>query len=327
MSIHQLKKFQLGKETVRGTAVAATKMLAGSLDVSLENEWHAPEDTLGVLSKAQRRELIFKQVGLKYSGPAYYEQLLWFLGMTVKGGITGVQQAATAAYLWTFQPLFTATNVPDTYTIEYGDDTQNWETEYCFCRNLKISGTGKAPMQLEADIVGRQLTESTVTAALTLVTGLESPIFTKTAFTIDTTWAGLGGTAKAATLIGYEINIPGFVPLPIADNFDYFSKYGDQGRKCTGKLTMLYNAIGDVEHDSYRAGTARFIRLKTLGTQIETTYYKWLLIDMAIKYTNVKLLGEWEGQTIGEFEFETVYDVTGTNEFLVSVQNALTTIP
>jgi len=327
MAIAQLRKGQIGKEATRGTAVAATKLLAGALSVELEDEWHMPEDTLGRLSKYQVAQLIHKQIALKYSGPAYFEQLLWWLSMGVKGGVAGVQQALTLAYLWTYSPNLTAGNVPDTYTIEYGDEQQAWETEYCFARSLTLSGAGREAWKAELDIVGRQLTETTFTGALELATGLEAPIFNKTLFYINPTWATLGTTVKAATLTSCSLTIPGFAALSMADGADYFSSYGDQGRAITGRMTLVYNTIGDVEFDSYRAGTTRFVRLICLGSLIDTGHWKTLQIDMAIKYTKFTPLGEWEGQTVAEAEFVSVYDVTGAKEFEIIVKNALSAIP
>lgn len=326
MAISQLKKFQLGRETVAsGTPVAATKLLAGSLAVDLEDEWHRPEDTYGRQSKYQTAQRIHEQVGFKYSGPAYFEQLMWFLGMGVKGGVAGV--LGVAAYLWTYSPTLTTGDIPDSYTIEYGDEQQAWETAYCIARSLTLSGAGKEVVKLEADLVGRQVTEAAFTGSLILAAGLEAPVFNKTTFSIDVTWAALGGAAKASTLVNFSLTIPGFVVLNMADGAAYFSRYGIQGRAITGKLLLVYNATGDAEFDAYRAGTTRFIRLKTTGTLIAGAEYKYLQIDMAIKYTKFTVLGEWEGQTVAEAEFVTVYDVTGAKEWEITTMNALSAIP
>lgn len=327
--IHQLKLFQLGKETTRGTAVAATKKIAGSLDVEIEDEWDRPEHVLGRQSLFEKgiATRLLQQVGLKYSGPAYYEQLLWWLGMGVVGGVTGVQQGVTAAYLWTYEPTLATGNAPDSYTIEYGDEQQNFESEYCIARSLTLSGAPKEAWKIDVDIVGRKMTESTVTGSLTPVTGLETPPFNKTNLYIDTTWAALGGAVKAATLVNCSLAIPCFKALANADGNDYFSAYGIQGRAITGKMALLFNATANTERDSYAARTARFIRLKCQGTLIEGSYYKWLLIDMCVEYTKFKVLGEWEGQTLVEAEFVSCYDPTGAKEFVISVQNALAAIP
>lgn len=329
MSIHQLKLYQLGKETTRGTAVAATKKIAGVLSDEIEDEWDRPEHVLGRQSLFEKgiATRILQQVGLKYSGPAYYEQLLWWLGMGIKGGVAGVQQGGVAAYLWTYSPTLTAGDAPDTYTIEYGDEQQNFETEYCMARSLTLAGAPREPWKIDVDIVGRKQTESTVTAALTLVTGLEAPPFNKTNLYIDTTWAGLGATVKAGTLVNCSLTIPGFKALANADGNDYFSAYGIQGRAITGKLAMLFNATANTERDAYAARTARFVRLDCQGTLLAGAYYKWLRIDMCLEYTKFKVLGEWEGQTLVEAEFVTCYDPTGTKEFELSVQNGLAALP
>lgn len=324
-----MKLYQLGKESERGTPVAATKKIAGVLDVEIEDEWDRPEHVLGRQSLYEKAlaTRIFQQVGLKYSGPAYYEQLLWWLGMGIKGGVSGAQQGGTAAYLWTFEPTLASGDAPDSYTIEYGDEQQNFETEYCIARSLTLSGAPREPWKIDVDIVGRKMTESAITASLTPVTGLEAPPFNKTNLYIDSSWAGLGGTVKAATLVNASLTIPGFKALANADGNDYFSAYGIQGRAITGKMAMLFNATANTERDAYAARTAKFIRLDCQGTLIAGAYYKWLRIDMCIEYTKFKILGEWEGQTLVEAEFVSCYDPTGTKEFVLSVQNALTAIP
>ena len=329
MAIHQLKLLQLGKESIRGTAVAATKKFAGVLDVENEDEWDRPEHVLGRQSLFEKgiATRVFQQVGLKYSGPAYYEQLLWWLGMAIKGGVSGVQQGGTAAYLWTFEPTLASGDAPDSYTIEYGDEQQNFESEYCIARSITLGGAPREPWKIDVDIVGRQVTESTVTGALTLVTGLEAPPFNKTNLYIDTAWSGLGGTVKAATLVNCSLTIPGFKALANADGNNYFSAYGIQGRAITGKMAMLFNATANTERDAYAARTAKWVRLDCQGTLIAGSYYKWLRVDMCIEYTKFKVLGEWEGQTLVEAEFVSCYDATGTKEFVNSGQTALTAIP
>ncbi len=329
MAVHQLKLYQLGKETDKGTPVAATKKIVGALDIELEDEWDRPETVLGRQSLHQTglATRIFEQVALKYSGPAYFEQLLWWFGMGLKGGVSGAAQGGTVAYLWTYEPTLASGDAPDSYTIEYGDEQQNFESAYCIARSLTLSGAPKEPWKIEVDIVGRQMTESAVTASLTPVTGLEAPSFNKTVLTVDTAWANLGNTAKAATLVNCSLTIPCFKALPNADGGNYFSTYGIQGRAITGKMAVLFNATANTLRDAYATRTAQWIRLKTMGTLVATIYYKWLLIDMCIEFTKIKILGEWEGQTLVEFEFVSCYDPTGTKEWSISVQNALATIP
>ncbi len=329
MAIHALKLFQLGKETDRGSPVAATKKIAGALDIAFEDEWDRPEHVLGRQSLYEKgvATRVFQQVALKYSGPAYFEQLLWWFGMGLKGGVSGVQQIGPTAYLWTYSPTLTTGDAPDSYTIEYGDEQQNFESDYCIARSLTLAGAPREPWKIDVDIVGRKMTESAVTAAKTLVTGLEAPPFNKTTLAIDVTWAALGGTVKAATLVNCSLTIPGFKALANADGNDYFSAYGIQGRAITGKLTMLFNATANVERDAYAARTARFVRLNCEGSVIEAGYSKRIRIDMCIEYTTFKVLGEWEGQTLVEADFVSVYDPTGTKEWEITVQNALATIP
>ncbi len=331
MAVHQLKLYQLGKEGAGtpGTPVAATKKIVGDLGIEIEDEWERAAHVLGrqSLYEIGRANRIFEQVGLKYSGPAHFEQLLWWLGMGVKGGVTGVQQVEITAYLWTYTPTLTTGDAPDTYTIEYGDEQQNFETAYCFARSLTLSGGPREPWKAELDIVGRQMTESAVTGSLTPVTGLEQLKFNKTTFSVDTSWAALGGAVKTATLVNCSLTIPGFKALAMADGAAYFSTHGIQGRAVTGKMLLIFNATANAVRDAYAARTAQYIRLQCTGNLIAGTTYKYLRIDMAVEFTKIKILNEWEGQTTVEAEFVSCYDPTGTKEFEISVMNALSAIP
>ncbi len=327
IGIHQLSKFQIGKETDRGTAVAATKIVAGKCEVNIEDEWYNPQDTLGVLSKNQRAEVILNQTAIKYSGPAYFEQMLWWLSSCVIGGIAATNPAANID-LWTYTPNLTASNVPTTYTIEFGNNAKAWRVAYAFARSLTLKIAPKEPVMVDVDLVARGIAENAFTGSLTMVTGLEAPISTKAQIYSDANWAALGTTVMNSLLVNGEITVPGFAPLHMADGVSTFSRFGDQGRAVTGKLTLLYDATNaDAEFDAYRAGTRRYIRIKVLGSVINTTYYKTLQLDMALKWTKFNVLREWEGQSVVEAEFVTEYDTTGTKEFEISVQNALTTVP
>src|SRR4051794_21101088 len=117
-----------GKETVRGTPVAPTRQLYvegnGVLDVDAGLNFHEGENS-GVRTRIRRATQMKEDVALKLrtaSGVGYDDLVIPF--SQLKGAQTGAGGAADKT--WGFAPSMTALNSPESYSVDVGDDIQNW---------------------------------------------------------------------------------------------------------------------------------------------------------------------------------------------------------
>jgi len=243
-------------------------------------------------------------------------------------GVAGVQQGATAAYLWTFSPNYTESNHQAGFTIEFGDNVDCWEAEFSLVKQLELSGAMREVVKLSADMFGRQLTETTFTGAITDPTELES-IVAKPKFYLDDTGAGIGGTEKSAQLIDFTWRLPtGLVPIFAATGELCFATVSEQKRAAELEMTYAFSSDGiKTEYAKVRAQTKRFIRLSFEGTLIEGAYNKKLVLDGCFQYDDWDKLGEKDGMDIVAVKLVSVYDPDWTKEFEVAVTNKVVTLP
>ena len=166
--------FQTGKETTPGTAVAATRAWypEGTGHWSLDRMRTRHEDA----NRGTRSNLTHvTQQGVTLNIPfstassvgVAYDELPYAFSQ-IKGGATGVGGAADKT--WTQAPNQTSGNAQEAFTIEVGDDTQEYEAEYCQASRIHLSASKdrSSLTQLEMDWFGRQSTKSTKTAGLSM---------------------------------------------------------------------------------------------------------------------------------------------------------------
>src|SRR6185503_16784321 len=106
------------------------------------------------------------------------------------GGITPAT-IDTSGRTWTHTPSLTAANTPDCKTLEFGDDTQEYEAEYVFAKNLELSGSLDQAIKVSADLVGRQLTAASFTGSLSDRT-VESALAQKAKLYMDDSGGTIG---------------------------------------------------------------------------------------------------------------------------------------
>lgn len=314
-------KFQYGKESTRGTAVAATKILAGAQvkGVPTDRQYQFIEDALGVRAASARSNAYELLVEDTLTLPAcYYQALPLIFSCGLKGNITASEATpGQGDYLWTFTPSMTAANAPDTVTLEMGDDTQAYEIEYVMFRNIKVSGEiaqdgGDSPVQVEVEYFGRQVTATTFTGALTLPTMTTMNAKLARLYK-DALWASKGTTELASTLRGFEFEImTGIHPKFFGDANRYFSTHGEAILGAMLTLTLEGNSTADSIWDDYQAGTASAYALKINGPVIGTgTAHNLSLFVFGQPESVIPLNEESSGNNLHAVVIHGMYGTTG----------------
>ncbi len=333
MASEAFRKIQVGEETTRGTLVAADKKWIGTITMTPDITKHFPAEDRGSLAMNRRINELSKITRFAYNADASYEQIIDLFHMGIKGNISPTTPGSGEARLWTFTPALTATNAQDAFTIEYGDDTQEWESGFCMVESIDIAFTMNEITSIVANIFGRSTAKSTFTGSLTDPTITEI-VSNKLKVYIDGTWANLGSTQKAGLVTGGSISIPtGLTPVWKADGSLDFNSFSEQKRAITVSLDMALGTDYVTEYDAFAAadgGTARAIRLQWDGPAFDSPdngLARLLRFDMFGYYTAApEHFGVVDGLNITTLEFQTFEDAVGPNEFSIVVQNNLTTI-
>src|SRR3972149_3846857 len=153
--IKALRKLQLGRETVAGTAVAATTLWRGMGVIEDQRETVFVDEDTGYLSGVDRsyQPKLLAALSLE-SIPATFEQLPHLLEMGIET-VTPVQDGTGTDYIYTYAGPTTAVKTQKTYTIEGGDNQEAEEMEYCYAEKITLEGKAGEAVMMSADIKGR----------------------------------------------------------------------------------------------------------------------------------------------------------------------------
>ena len=328
--VKALRSCQLGAESTAGTAVAATTIWNGPAPMLEDtSERTRPDADVGRLGGSNRLYTPKRAAACTMEGEATFEQLIHILQAGIKK-VDPVQDGAGSGYVWTFPFGNTAQNVPQTYTIEAGDDQQFEEMEYSIVKNLSLTGKAGEAVMESAEWVGRQVATCTKTASLDLPV-VEEILSGTAKIYIDAVSGTIGSTQKSATLMGFEFGGDTGMLEVFTQDALYFTKVKNVKPELTLKLTFEHDATSVAEKAAAVAGTPRMIRLLFEGSALasEGTAYakKSLVIDVAGKWLNFEKIDEEDGNDVVTGELSIEYDETADLFCTVVVVNELDTLP
>lgn len=300
MATKYLGGVQYGAEGAHGTAVAA--------DTKLYFEYAAPEQDrvhrvprsdhgrrITRLAKNATVESVFSEGGsLRDTDGLYYQALPLLLNACLDGGNTGSEaNAGQGDYLWTIDAPLTGSETLDTFTLEWGDDGQYYETAYCLIPELSITfdatnGEVHATATVDGDMV-KQTSQSSVATnpSAEYINGALFRLY------VDDTWASAGSTELSDALVSGELVIRGGA---------HHKKFGSASRLVDShgqgeidaelRLTLERTAAVSTEELKYRAAdedtapSMRCIRLIATGDAIGASG--------SVSTLRVDMIGTWE---------------------------------
>jgi hypothetical protein len=282
-----LGKVQIGKETVHGTAVAATKMIPivqGPLPVD-RKVTELPYD-IGVNAQVTGRlqQGVLVQDTLSWDQGAF-QLLPYLLSGGLKGNITPVEQTPDQDdYLWTFAPSLTADNALDSFTLERGDNVQAVKHAYAMFKRIHISGQvnqdgGESAVKLEADYFAQQNVNGAFTAALVPLSMTYMSAKLMNVY-LDSAWADLGDTALEGLLRSFDLDIlPGAYPDFNGGSTETYKSH-EQG-PLSAMLTLTLKRGVTTEALRAAINEMRFARVELLGPVIGTGEAHSAVFDLA----------------------------------------------
>jgi len=334
-----LSKLQYGAETTgaAGTAVAADViLLAGAHPpISPDRVMTFIEDDAGVRAPTVRKpraDQFLVQDTLNFEH-AYFQLLPFLFSLGIKGRITAAAVSTGGSdYKWAFSPSMTATNTPDTATLELGDDVDAYEVEYMMIQRLRLSGViaqdqSPSPLSIEVEYFGRQHTKTSFTTGLSLPTNEE--INAKLCkFYVDANSTGIGDTEKTGLLRAFDIDIiNGFHPKFHGGTGVSFDTHGQGDYLIMTTLTLEGNSDADDIFDAWKAKTAHFLQFNISGGQIGTGVNQNLVLGVAGYYEAVTPIAEQvNGNNLHQAIHRSTYDATGARILQLEVITDVATI-
>jgi len=213
--------------------------------------------------------------------------------------IEDVDGAATTAasgssYNWTFEPNWTSGNTPGTWTLEYGDDVQAWETDYVFGTGFSITGSTEEAWQISCDVVGQTNTSTSFTGAgVTSGVTVETILMQKSKLYIcDDTSAGATSTQITGAFLDFDWSLPEhFGPRFTGDGNKYFSGVREckVAPECTVTL-VVDSTTKDQITQKYENQTKQIVRVEGNGATISGSTVKYVQLDLAGTVTGLSEL-------------------------------------
>lgn len=323
--IRALRRIQIGKEATPGAGGAATLFLTGTLGMALNQEIHQPNQwETGRLASFEQSEVIASEVALPFDSDASYEQLAYLLHM-------GIEVGTIATNTIRYSPNYYASNPPQTYVFEYGDDVQSYAANYVFARQLELSGQVGQVVSVRADLVGRQMNEATIftgeTTAVPPVFSINPPPretikMAHAQFKADPLWTNVGTTDVPGTLVDFNWRfMNGYTPQRFADRTLFFSEIAEAKRHVELDLTVAFNATTKAWfEDLYRVQEYQVFALEFINNVTGTLVPaddKSLSLQVGGKITQYATLTEREGQDIVKIKIMSEFDDTGARDMRV----------
>ena len=327
-----LRKLQLGKESTKGTPVAATTIWRGMGVIKDNREVMFPEEDVGILGGTDRSYIA--RYWSELAMPAVestFEQIPYIFTAGVEGLTTGSADTGGSGYIYQYDAPTTAQNTTTTYTIEGGDDQQAEEFDYAFVKHFNLSGDGQGALMMSADWTGRVTTNSTFTGSLS-IPSVEEIIVNKATLYIDNAGGTIGTTTVSNTLFGLDFDYTtGLQEYWAVDGSLDFSLTKFTTDDIVLTATYEHNASAVSEKAKYRDGDVRLVRLKFEGSALTTagtTYtYKTLILDMAGVYEDWSELQDQDGNDVVTATLRVRYSETDSFKFQAVVVNENATLP
>lgn len=319
-----------GKETTPGTAVAPTRQFyndgTGVLEFEGGQEFHE-EENAGKRTKTRRVTRTTEDVVLNIatSSGVSYDDLIWPCSM-LNGTATGT--GAGADKTWTQTPSMIASNSPKAYSIDVGDDTQNWRCDYAMFESFKISAARGELTQLEGTMFAQQATK-TAKATPAINSGIKIP---GSLWTVKfaTTMAGLtGASVQNNFLIDFELEVmTGLRWRHYQDGNLFGSQHVETDISGTLTMTVESTALAVSEFvDKYAADTMSFVRLRATGPSLGGSNYS-STFDLPILYEPpAPIDSEEEGVNMYTVTGRLAYDDTSGNSIVPVTVNSLAALP
>ena len=283
MALTAFRRAQIGQETTPGTAVAATNLLLGQMQVDRGDRRHAPQDDFASLVPAKRSYITDHMTQMQYQVDATYENILDFLLMCTRGNRNPTTPTgATNARLWTFNPRVDAANTYDTYTLEFGDEENQFQVPFVSCRSLEFGLQQGGPMTLRADLFGRGIKDLGAFASPAAIFTNSTPILADSfkVYSDDSLTAGVVA-ATASNLLDEEVVggsvrlMSGLTPTNYLDGLidgkSQFSGTKENPRQHNVDLDVVLNDKAKTAfQDRYEDQDIFYLRFLSEGGEIES---------------------------------------------------------
>lgn len=257
-------KMQWGRETVPGTAVAATRIMYFREPTLMpEQDSRVHRFATGTRDNVRAHTLGPVRAGGAVALPLSADEAIELLLISVQGAVTPTTPSgATNARLWTFKPA----GALDSATIEWADGARTWQGAGYRGNMLTLAGAANEENTLSMDLFGTDVVAGSLTGALservpTFMEGWQTRLY------IDAFTATPGTTPVPGVLRNWSVPINNNLGrVYTADNTLAANRITSGELDVTAQFTFdAYQSRALTEFNNWRANTQRLVRLEFIG--------------------------------------------------------------
>jgi hypothetical protein len=335
----RFRKIQVGKQSVIGTAVPATRVLPYRSAIVIDPSRTDPDVDVGSLDPVIAPYAGAQNIAMSgAAGPQTFDDLAVRLSAAVKGGVSPTGSAG-AGYTWTFTAASLTADPFDYYSVQTGDDTSD-------AAGGGINGFGgvinQFAMTMPEDLGPWTVSDDWVFAGATFGNRTGSlnvdanPAFmfgADTAFYLNTTAGSIGATQILSAVRGAGLTINNNLDQKrFANGSNVRFNLSDYGRgPRTIELTLTVEKSTAMIAEAVTLDDTpvpnRYIKIATNSVELagtSTTYKAEFFLPMRLYSVSE---GEIGGNTNFQFTYHGFYDSTLTYAIKAIVLNKLSALP
>lgn len=314
------RNVQIGMESSYGTVVAATKRLQSANWIYKPNAMVQTYRAPGNKHNAEGR-LTQDWSTAKLSGVPSYTEIIYYLAMLVKGGVTP-SVVGTSTQKWVFAGSPNAPDVPGSATLELGDSVRGQHIAGNVLTGISMD-FGPDKTALAGDALGQLLTDPfTPTPSLSYVPKMEI-VGKDVNVYIDPTAAALGTTQQLGIMKTTFSVANRFSPLWLLNRANAsFDSVVEDAPDFKMQLTVPANSEGMAHLTRLRStNNSAFLRIGCLGPQTESGQNYLLNIDMCGYVSATNDITDNNKVIATVWEYTCQYDPTWNLGYEFTVQN------
>lgn len=318
---------QIGVESTPGTGVPANKQflstgVSPAIKVDMQRFRPMGQKFPTVLTPGK------EWVEAKIEGSGSYTELTYLLAsiLTDPGAPTTVDVSARK---YTYNPLATSEDSPKTYTIEQGSANRAGKFSNAIINELEIDFERAGGIDVKGSILGQRYQDGiTMTATPTAIT--QQPILpTDIDIYIDPTSGALGTTKMTRALkCSWKISNRWGMLWPLNSAIPSFAATVETEPQSEIKLMVEADTQGMANLAFLRAGGTQFMRISATSPVLagSTTQKYSVILDQAVKVSDVAEFADQDGIYAIEWTFEMTYDGGWAKYLTASVVNQLASL-
>jgi len=335
----RFRKIQVGKQSVIGTAVAATRVLPYRSLVVYNPNRTDPDIDVGSLDPVISPYMVAPEVTMPgAAGPLTFNDLAIRASAGIKGGVSPTGSAGSG-FTWTFTAASLTADAFDYYSVQTGDDTSDSAGAGTNAYGAVINqfsqsmDEGLGPWTVSDDWIAANAVYGNRTGGLNVDAAPKFVFGADTKFYLNTTAGSIGATPLDAAVRGATLTVNNNLDQKrFADGSNVrfaLNSYGRGLREITLDLVVEKTTatIAEAVTLDDTPTPNRYIKISTNSLELAgtvTTCFSEFYLPMRLYSIDD---GEIENNTNWTFHYKGFYDSTLTYAIKLIVLNSLSALP